>query len=53
MQNDRSETKATVVLQKQAKNTNFCSDIYALCVDCLEQEFVPCPKVRCSNMYIF
>ena len=53
MQIDRSGTKATVVLQKQAKNTNFRSDIYALSVDCLKQEFVPCRKVRCSIMYIF
>ena len=42
---DRTGSKVTIVEQMEDKNYAFMTNIFDLCVDCLEKEDVPCPEV--------
>lgn len=47
----RRDGTATVVEQKEAKDYTFLTNIFDLCIECVEQGEVPKPQVRYSDIF--
>ena len=45
---DRSGQRVTTVFQKEEKNFDYQTNIFELCLDCVERGIVPTPKVTNS-----
>ena len=51
---DRTGSKVTIVEQKEPKDYSFMTNIFDLCVECLEMGVVPNPEVsECVNQIYF
>ena len=49
---DRSGSKVVIVEQKEPKDYSFMTNIFDLCVECVERGVVPCPEVSIQSFVI-